>query len=353
LKVRRLLFYVVVVALLVALALVLRQRVHFQWSVFAEQMRSVSWQHLLIGLVAIYINFLIRGLRWEIFLRPTKKVPVFSLIGSQVIGFTAVAIFGRLADLVRPYLVAKRTQLAVSTQIAIYTVERMFDLGSFALIASLILLFTPDRASLPHHQAVERSAMVGLAITAFLAVFAFSVRMSGLVVANLAEKSLGVLSPKVGLGVATKIREFREGLNTLTGFGNFLFISALSFLMWVLITLSYIEVCHSFVASPELSHMDAARVIILQTSSLAGSIVQLPVIGWFTTIAFVAAAMQNLFGVKPEPALGCSALILLITSMGIIPAGLIWSRFEHVSLKKVAQASEQLEDEELVAGTEA
>jgi uncharacterized protein (TIRG00374 family) len=350
-KARRLLLYIVVVLALVALVFAFRGRVHFQWSVFAEQIRSVSWQHILLAVVAIYLNYVVRGIRWAFFLRPTKKVPVFSLVGSQVIGFTAVAIFGRLADLVRPYLIAKRTELAISSQIAVYTVERMFDLGSFALISSVILLFTPGRASLPHHEAVQHSAMFLLAITACMAVFAFAVHWSGLAVANVAEKTLGALSPKLGTGVATKIREFREGLNALSGFTDFLIAFTLSITMWIMITISYIEVCHAFIASPELAHMDPARIIILQASSLAGSIVQLPVIGWFTTIGVVAAAMQNLFHVMPEPALGCSTLILLITSMGIIPVGLIWSRFEHVSLKNVAKESERLEDEELVAGS--
>jgi hypothetical protein len=353
LKTKKLILYAVVILALVALVIVGRNRVHFQWSVFADQIKSVSWQHILLAIIAIYLNYFVRGIRWAFFLRPTKKVPIFSLIGSQVIGFTAVAIFGRLADLVRPYLIAKRTNLVLSSQIAVYTVERMFDLGSMALIFSLVLLFTPDRASLPHHEALQRSAIIGLAGTAFMAIFAFAVHWSGLAVANLMEKTIGALSPKLGTGVATKIREFREGLNALTGIGDFLIAASLSLIMWVLVTLSYLEVTHSFVASAELSHMTLARVIVLQASSLAGSIVQLPVIGWFTTIGVVTATMENLFHVAPEPALGCSALILLITSMGIIPAGLIWSRFEHVSLKKVAHESEQLEEHELGLQTEA
>ena len=113
------LLYVVVIAALVALILFARQRVHFQWSVFADQMKQVSWTHIVFAFIAIYLNYFVRGIRWAYFLRPTRKVHIFSMVGSQVIGFTAVAIFGRLADLVRPYLIAKRTELTVSSQIAI------------------------------------------------------------------------------------------------------------------------------------------------------------------------------------------------------------------------------------------
>ncbi len=346
-KPKKIVLYVVVLAALVALGFVIHKRVHFEWSVFANQIRHVNGTHVLLALLAIYLNYVIRGIRWAYFLRPTKKVPAFSLVGSQVIGFTAVAIFGRLADLVRPYLIAKRTNLVLSSQIAVYTVERMFDLGSMALIFSVVLLFAPDRATLPHHEGLQKSAIAGLAVTVFLAVFAFAVHWSGLAVANLAEKTLGSLSPKLGAGVATKIREFREGLNALDGFGSFLIAACLSLVMWVSVTMSYFEVARSFVASPELSGMTLARVVVLQASSLAGSIVQLPVIGWFTNIGVVSATMQTLFHVQAEPALGCSTLILLIVSMGIVPVGLIWSRFEHVSLKRVSEESEQLEEQEV------
>ena len=345
--------YSVVILALVALILFARQRVHFQWSVFAEQISHVSWTHVVLALVAIYLNYFIRGIRWAALLRPVKRVPIFSLVGSQVIGFTAVAIFGRIADLVRPYLIAKRTNLTISSQIAVYTVERMFDLGSMALIFSLVLLFAPDRATLPHHEALQRSALIGLGITIFMAAFAVAVQVAGLAVASMAERSLGSISAKLGTGVANKIREFREGLNAIRSLGDFAIATALSLLMWVAVTASYLEVTHAFVASPELSGMTLARVIVLQASSLAGSLLQLPVIGWFTTISVVSATMQTLFGVHAEPALGCSALILLITSMGIIPAGLIWSRFDHVSLKKVSQESEHIAEEELTVHSEA
>ena len=36
--------------------------------------------------------------------------------------------------------------------------------------------------------------------------------------------------------------------------------------------------------------------------------------------------------------------ILLVTFLGIVPVGLVWAQFEHVSLRKVAAESEQAEE---------
>jgi hypothetical protein len=68
------------------------------------------------------------------------------------------------------------------------------------------------------------------------------------------------------------------------------------------------------------------------------------VIGWFTQIGAVAAAMSGFFGVAAEPATACAATLLLVTFLGIAPIGLIWARFEHVSLRKVAAESEHAEE---------
>jgi hypothetical protein len=73
-----------------------------------------------------------------------------------------------------------------------------------------------------------------------------------------------------------------------------------------------------------------------------GSMFQLPVLGWFTQIGITTGMMQQFFHVQFEPALACGTMLLIVTFMLVIPFGLIWARFEHVSLKKVAEESEQL-----------
>jgi hypothetical protein len=81
--------------------------------------------------------------------------------------------------------------------------------------------------------------------------------------------------------------------------------------------------------------------MVMMAASMAGSVVQLPVLGWFTQIAVTTGVMQKIFNVQPEPALACGAMLLIVTFMSVIPLGLIWARIEHVSLKKVSQESEE------------
>jgi len=104
----------VVLAALVVLVVWGRHRIHFDFGAFWSQLVQADWRRIAIALACIYIGYVIRSVRWALLLRHNQKVPVCSLTGTQVIGFTGVALIGRVADLVRPYLVSRRTGLSVT-----------------------------------------------------------------------------------------------------------------------------------------------------------------------------------------------------------------------------------------------
>jgi uncharacterized membrane protein YbhN (UPF0104 family) len=166
---KRWIFSLLVVIALVALGFYIRAKIPFSWTVFGQQLRQADWRKFAIAIGLIYGGYVLRAVRWSIFLKPVKRVSPFKILGSQVIGFTGVAIFGRLADLVRPYLVARRVNLTIGSQVAVYTVERMFDLGAMALIFSLTLLLAPDRNTLPHHELMVKVAKVSFIVTVAMA----------------------------------------------------------------------------------------------------------------------------------------------------------------------------------------
>jgi len=343
LKTKQWILGLVVVAALVALVIWGRDRIHFDFGLFRSQLALADWRKIGAGTGCIYLAYIFRSVRWSLLLRHHKKVPPLSLLGTQVIGFTAVALIGRVADPVRPYLVARKTGLPVSNQIAVYIVERMFDLGSMALLFSTVLLTAHE--ALPHPELLLKVAKGGLLATVALAAFTVSVRLAGGAVAAFMEKTLAMFSSGLSHSVGHKIRTFRSGLDTLRTFSDFAAAAALSLGMWGLITLAYLETTRAFVASPQLASMTLARCLVLMASSMVASGFQLPILGWFTQIGLVAAALSAFFGVDAEPATACAATLLLVTFLSIVPVGLIWAQFEHVSLRKVTVESELAEEE--------
>lgn len=324
--------------LLLAIAVVAnRDRIHFDWASFWRQIRHIRWARIGIGVGLIYSTYWLRAARWAVFLSAQKRVSPFALVAPQFIGFTAVALFGRIADVIRPALVARRIGLPASTQFAVYTIERMFDLGAAAAIFSGALLFLPR--DLPHHEIFVRTGLVSLAGTAFLAVFAVVLRVAGSPVAAFVRRILGALSRPVAESAADKIQGFSDGLNTLASGGDFLLAAILSLTMWTLIGFAYVQTLHAFADTPQLATLSFSRTMLLMAASLGGSLLQLPVIGWFTQIAVTATAMHELYDAPVEAATACGALLLAVTFLSIIPAGLLSARITGVSLRAEADAA--------------
>jgi hypothetical protein len=253
-----------------------------------------------------------------------------------------VALLGRVADLARPYLVARKTRVPLSLQVAIYTIERMFDLGTMAVIFALGLLLAPDRATLPHPEIARKVAMGALGASAALVVLAMAVRLSGEAIARWLEAKM---NSKAGSSIAAKIRAFRDGLQSLSSMGDFLQAAGLSLLMWCVIAAAYLASVRAFTGSSILQGMTFARCVVLMAASMASSVVPIPVVSWFAQVLALQQTMIRIFGVQPEPALACGAGLLFVTFLCIVPVGLVWSRFEHVSIKEVSAESEHLTEE--------
>ena len=311
------------------------QRLHFDWHSLATQLRAASLTHIAIGCACIYAGFLARSLRWSILMGPAPNKSVAAVTAPQFIGFSAVALFGRLADLTRPFLIARRTGLSVASQVAVYSVERIFDLAAAAIIFSTTLALAPR--DLPHHQTYAHAGIFSLAGTTLLAAFALLLRFYGAQVAATIARLLTPLSAKFAQAAATRILDFQQGLSTLRSFAAFAASLALSLLLWLGIAEAYVQSCHAFVLTPQLADITFTQTMLLMATSMGGSLVQLPILGWFTQTGLMATALHEFFAVPAEPATACGAVMLFVTTLCIVPAGLIAARVSGTSLRATAQ----------------
>lgn len=362
-KKHQLLLGFIVLVALIALVFWGRDRIHFDFAMFRQQLALADWSKIALAISCIYVGFLFRSARWALLLRHNQKVGLLSLLGTQVMGFTAVALIGRVADPVRPYLVARRTKMPLSTQIAVYIVERLFDFGSMGVIVSLALLWIPSSATAAAsghggliarlfapllHRYPELAVIVtrfgALLLTLIAVLVLVAVRLSGEAVANFFEHSFRLVSRSMGAAIAHKVRTFHSGLGAIRSFADFAIAASLSLVMWALIAMAYFATVHAFTASPALSAMSVPQCVLLLVISGSASVIQLPVLGWFSQIAVVAAALGSFFAATPEAATACAATLLLVSFLSIIPVGVAWAQFENVSLRKVVVESEQAEE---------
>lgn len=327
---------VLLLALLAAGAWWARGHAQFNWHNLGRQLAGVDWRFFAAALAAIYVSAAVRAVRWKILWGGGTSA--WKLVAAQFIGFSSVALFGRVADLTRPYLIARRTHSAVATQLAVYSIERAFDLAAAAILFSVTLAFAPR--SMPHHEAFARAGVLALGATVFLAAFALCVRWAGETLARVARRLLRPVSHKLGEAAATRTLEFRDGMTTIATARQLFAALAWSLVVWGLIALSYFLSARSFRLAPLLDGFTIPETMLLMATSMGGSLLQLPVVGWFTQVGVLAVALHGFFGVPLEVATACAVVIVLVTTLGVVPGGLIAARVEGVSLREAVSRGE-------------
>ena len=330
-----------IVAILLAVLAYLQFRTwrDFDWKTFWGLFNATHKGYLVAALAVIFGDYYFRAVRWKLLLRPTKQVPAISLLASQVIGFTAIGVLGRPGDFVRPYLVARRENLSLASQIAVLAVERVFDIGAFAIILVLTLFF--GRLDIEPLW-LERFRWAGFLILGFViaaCIGLFVLWKSGDPVADWVDRSLSEKHPKLSNSLCHKIKHFSNGLHTLHSVGTFFSVFGISLLVWVMIAGAYWLVTQSY-QNPQLHALKPTEVVLLMSASVAGSTLQLPMVGGGSQLGTISV-LSHVFKVPRELAASCGIMLWLITFMAIVPVGLIWARFEHLSLKQVSEESSE------------
>jgi len=92
----------------------------FDWTTFWAETEQIRPWHIAHAIGLIYVAYVFRAIRWKLFLRPVRPhASWLELVPPTLIGFTGLALLGRPGEFIRPYLIARRQNLPVSSQVAV------------------------------------------------------------------------------------------------------------------------------------------------------------------------------------------------------------------------------------------
>ena len=112
----------------------------FEWALFTATFRGLDPAWLGAACFIAWLTYVGRALRWRVLIRPLKSHPnLWNLFTGTAIGFTAIVLFGRPGEMVRPYVIGLKERLSFSSQVATWLVERMYDLMMALLIFGVAL----------------------------------------------------------------------------------------------------------------------------------------------------------------------------------------------------------------------
>jgi glycosyltransferase 2 family protein len=313
----------------------------FDSAVFLASFGQVHWPWIALAFLLVYSTYVIRALRWQILIRPVKPRPRFwNLLSATVVGFGAIAVMGRPGEFVRPYLIAKKEQVAVSGQIAVWVLERSFDiLIVLAGVAFAVGQFQPASVDAPLQWWHTLGRSVGAAAVILLALLVVLRGYYDL----LCEQFLRLLQrlagdgPRSGVWVE-KARKplavFGEGLHSLRDWRAVAGCLLWSALHWLLVALCYHAVLVG--CAPNLRFHFAQAVIFLGVV-MAGSAFQVPGVGGGVQIAAVLG-LTEIFGMPVELASSTAIVVWFLTFLAVLPPALIlllhdgwsWAKLRHL-----------------------
>ena len=313
----------------------------FDWHLAARSFAGLRWSWLAVSLVPIFATYYWRALRWAVMLKPIKAHPsVVNLLSATVIGFTAITLFGRAGELIRPYLIARKEDVPLSSQLATLLLERIFDL----LMAILLFGFALGR--------VNASGMsVGPTLASILAIGGKLLGLIGLILLilllafrHLAEPARRRLTdalrflPEHQFQRAEKlVAAFVQGVGSTRSDAALLLVLLYTVIEWVSIVACYWCVVRSFIGV-SLTVID---ILIFLGFIAFGAVIQLPGIGGGVQVASVLV-LTELFRARLETATAFAFIIWIITFVAIVPAGLLLALREGLQWNSLRQIGREV-----------
>jgi len=314
----------------------------FDWKLAARTFAHLDWWWVLLSIAPIFGTYYGRALRWSVFLRPLRPHPsIANLLSATVIGFTAITLFGRPGEFVRPYLIARKEQVPLASQLSAWALERIFDL----LMALLVFAFALTRVQSSGVQLGPKLEWVltfGGRIAGLLGVAVLLILLSLRHFAEpLRKRIVGTLHrlPERHIARVEKMIDgVFQGVESTRSDAALFAVFLYSVAEWVLICLCYWCLAHSFAGIVNLSLVD---VLILTGFVSFGSVVQIPGVGGGTQVVTVLV-LTELFGVRLEVASAFALFLWFLTFVAIVPVGLVVALKEGLDWRSLRQIGREV-----------
>jgi glycosyltransferase 2 family protein len=309
----------------------------FDWRVFRATLSGLQWGWLAAACASVMAGYFGRALRWRVLMRPVKAHPnLWNLFSATVIGFTASTLLGRAGEFVRPYLIASREQVPVSSQMAAWLLERIYDLLIVLAIFGFALSYV-RRSDVSLGPALSWVFSTGGWVVAVL-----SVLMLGLLLAfrhfssGIQRWLLGALHilPEKHFRKADRIiTAFVQGMESTRSDRALLLVIWYTVLEWATIALTAFCVIQAF--GPAL-HFGWLDVLIFLGFLAFGAVVQIPGVGGGVQVVAVLV-LTELFRVPLEISTSVALVFWITSFVVVVPFGMLLALHEGIRWSALKQ----------------
>ncbi len=293
-----------------------------------HELRRVRPIWLVPVLLSIFVRFWLTAIRWQLLLRPVKRIGVHRLFAITMIGFMANNVLpARLGEFVRAYALGRSETLPPSLPFATIVIERIFD--GFTLLLFLVGGLSFLRPSQTLLWAAGLTGGLYLGILAGLLALRTG-RGLGLLTA-----ALGRLPGRLAGPAQRLLDSFHAGLDVLSDGRALLLTAAWSLVIWLVNAAGVVAMFHAFGLELPLY----ASFLLLGTIAVALVLPSAP--GYIGPFQVGTVEGLALVGVARETALSLSIVYHLANYIPITLVGLAYLSALNLTMGDLRAASEK------------
>lgn len=284
------------------------------------------------------IAFLFRSLRWAVMIRPyAPKAPLADIYGSTLLGFAAVLVMGRPAELLRPFLIGRQIGSPFISQVGALFLERIYDLlavlalGAWALSTADLQHIASDSAlAVALRTGGGIVALAAAGATALLLVFTFA---SSFAIGRLRD-ALGFLPEEKQASANRLVESFGNSVSVSRNPLRFAQISGYTFVHWVTVGVSSWFVFAAFPESANIGMPDIFRFLALLALASAIPLPGLATAFFVVSSLLLTEWLRLPFETASAVTLGiwCAQLGITVPfgSLAALRMGLNWRKIKHM-----------------------
>jgi len=315
---------------------------HFSWAaVWTATAEARGW-YIAAAVGLILTTYVIRTWRWQALMAPGGRF--WPVLKGTAIGFTGTALLGRPGELIRPYYIARKHRVPLSPQLAVWVLERMFDMTGVVLLAGLALTLDPRLHALTrgggYQAAFQKAGMVvSLSVLGLVVLlFVFHHRAPS-ILKRLARKNAE--RPRRSRQKWEHfLRTLAQGTGALTRGRTLVAAVVLTVGLWTVVSLSLWMVVLAYPGM--LPEFGFSSSLLLMGMTAMGAVIQIPGVGGGFQIVTIFG-LTRLFGADLATSTSAAMIMWLVCIYAIAPLGAALATHEGVSWRGMEREAEREE----------
>ena len=296
---------------------------------FNETLTDLKKVHL--GYAGLSLFFIIlmqalRSYRWGVILEPMEKISQFTLFAVTSVGFLAIAaIPARIGELARPYLIAKRSSINMSSALGTIIVERVLD--SLAVLTITVAVFIlQDLPSWMFKSGILFFSLTMLVIACMIGLIWRRERAVKII-----DRILRWLPGKLAQKVNHVIHHFIDGFQVITDVNSLLYLLLLSAVVWLVDVAAIYTLFLAF--GFNLSVLAAFVVMVILIAGIA--IPTAP--GFIGNWHYACILGLSLFGIAKPEGFSFALVYHFLSMIVVIILGAIFLPFNKLSISDMTR----------------